>query len=147
MTKLLFIIIFSVFIFSPFVFVSAQDGPIVPCGTDICECTGDDCTCPKEGGGTVTNGQITNPCNFDKLITLVQNIINFLLLIAAPIAAVMFAYAGWLYLSAAGNQGQVEKAHKIFTAVFMGIVLALIAWLIINVISTTLLKPDFISIK
>ena len=123
MTKLLLIIIFSVFIFSPFVFVSAQNG-IVPCG-----------------------GEGQPDCDFNQLIILIQSIINFLLFIAAPIAAVMFAYAGWLYLSAAGNQGQVEKAHKIFTTVFMGIVIALAAWLIVNVISTVLLKPDFISIK
>lgn len=76
-------------------------------------------------------------CDFDDLVTLVKNVINFLLFkIAAPLAAVMFAYAGFLYLSNRGNEGQVKQAHEIFWYVFWGLVVALGAWILINFILT-----------
>ncbi|MBI2120266.1 MAG: hypothetical protein HYT94_01420 [Parcubacteria group bacterium] len=74
-------------------------------------------------------------CDFWDLIQLAKNIIDFLLYtIAMPLAAIMFAYAGWLYLSAAGNESKVKEAHNIFGMVAMGLALALAAWLIINAI-------------
>lgn len=78
-------------------------------------------------------GQFSPDCQFSDLITLAQDVINFLLYaIAAPIAAVMFAYAGWLYLSARGNPGQITEAHGIFGNVLTGFVVALAAWLIVS---------------
>jgi len=74
------------------------------------------------------------PCDFAMLIQLVQNLITFALIIAAPLAAIMFAYAGFLYLTAAGETGKISKAHGIFMTVFWGIVIVLAAWLIVNTI-------------
>ncbi len=77
---------------------------------------------------------VNTKCDFAALITLFDNILNFLILISIPIAAVMFAYAGWLYLSAGGNTEKVKKAHGIFAAVAIGIIIILVAWLIVNTI-------------
>jgi hypothetical protein len=64
-------------------------------------------------------------------------VINFLIFrIAAPIAAVMFAYAVFLCLTNAGNESKITQAREVFWMVFWGIVIALAAWLTVNMIVT-----------
>ena len=83
-------------------------------------------------------------CNFDYLLLLVKNIIDFLLFtLAVPLATIMFAYAGWLYLSAGGDEGKIKRAHSIFLSVLVGLVVALGAWLIVNTIAGALLSEEF----
>lgn len=82
-------------------------------------------------------------CDFGHLMELIQDILNFLIAIAIPIAAVMFAYAGWLYLSGGGNQEKIKQAHKIFGSVVIGIVLVLTAWLIVNTLLSVLTGQGF----
>src|SRR3989344_2288853 len=50
-------------------------------------------------------------CQLCSLASLAQNIIKFTLLIAIPLSAILFAYAGALYVTARGNPSQIEKAH------------------------------------
>ena len=85
------------------------------------------------------DGSAASPCDFPALIHGVQHVITFLLVVAAPIASILFAYAGFLYLTAQGDTGQVSKAHSIFLTVFLGLVFALAAWLVVNTISNALL--------
>ena len=77
----------------------------------------------------------TEPCTFVKIIELVKNIIKFLVFsLAVPLAAISFAIAGVMILTAGGNTGQVEKAKEIFWNVLWGLIVALSAWLIVNAI-------------
>lgn len=86
----------------------------------------------------------TNTCTFDDLIILAQNVVEFLIFkIAAPIAAVMFAYAGFLWVTNGGNESQISTAKSIFWAVFIGFVVALAAWLTVNMIVTFFLSPSY----
>lgn len=90
-------------------------------------------------GNVVANGMVVESerCTFDDLIILAQIVINFLIFrIAAPIAAVMFAYAGFLWLTNAGNESKITQAREVFWMVFWGLVIALAAWLTINMIVT-----------
>ena len=97
-------------------------------------------------GPVVVQAQLV-PCNgpdcgFDDLILLAQRIINFLIFsVAAPLAAISFAVAGFLYMTAKGNEAQHSKAKSIFVYVFIGFVIALSAWLIVNFIVTSLVNP------
>jgi len=82
-------------------------------------------------------------CTFDDLIILAQNVINFLIYaIAAPICAIMFVYAGWLYLSAGDNSGQINQAHAIFWNVLWGFIVILAAWLIVKFVVDFLVGTD-----
>ena len=84
-------------------------------------------------GNTVSGGVVTDPCTYNDLVTLAQNVINFLIFkIAAPLGAVMFAYAGYTYITNGGNEGKITEAHTMFLAVFWGLVVALAAWLLVN---------------
>jgi hypothetical protein len=94
-------------------------------------------------GNVVEGGKTTDQCKFEDLLILVKTVINFLIFkIAAPIAAVMFAYAGYTYLTNGGNESKIKEAHGIFLAVFWGLVLALAAWLIVNFVLTFFLGED-----
>ncbi len=76
-------------------------------------------------------------CGWDELIAAIDRLIDFGMLIAAPLAAIAFVWAGVLYLTAAGNEGQIKKAHGIFKSVLIGFILVLSAWLIVKLILNT----------
>ena len=102
--------------------------PLVQCGT---------------GTGKDANGNYAaQQCDFSALISLVSRIMQYLIYIAMPLAAISFAYAGWLYLSAGGNSSQVSKAHTIFMDVGIGFILILSAWLIFDLIAKNFLDTS-----
>jgi hypothetical protein len=83
-------------------------------------------------------------CNLCELGTLMQKIINFLLLgFAVPLAAAMFAYAGILYTTAGSNTTKVTKAHKIFKNVLIGFLIAISGWLVIQTILSVVFDNSF----
>ncbi|MFH1402248.1 MAG: hypothetical protein ABIG87_01315 [Patescibacteria group bacterium] len=112
LNKILYIFIFiSVFLPS---FVSAD---LVPCKQTL-----------------NSKGTWDNTCDFAALVQLASNIIDFILKMAGSISAIMFAYAGFLYLSAQGDSGKITTAHKIFKNVALGIFFVVGAWLIVKAI-------------
>ncbi len=94
------------------------DGPIVP------QCTG--------------IGQNSAACNFCDLVHLFNNGLGFAVEFTVIIATLMFVYAGVLYFSASAKQENIKKAHGIFGKVFIGLILVLAAWLLIDIIMKTL---------
>ena len=87
----------------------------------------------------IVNGVMTEPCDFNYLMTLINNIISFILItLATPIFALIIIYAGWLYLSSGGSSENVSKAKHIFKNALIGYVIALAAWLIVKSILTAL---------
>jgi hypothetical protein len=89
----------------------AQFGGLVPCGV----LTATDC----------------NLCDFGRLI---QNVINFLVVISIPIAALLFCYAGFLFFTNNGSQMKIQKAKRIMYASVVGFIIVCAAWLIVNTI-------------
>lgn len=77
--------------------------------------------------------------NLCKLLTVANNVITFAVAFSVIVATLMFAYGGILYVTAAsGGPEQVKKAHKVLLNTFIGIVIVLIAWLIVNIILSVL---------
>ncbi|MDR3519573.1 MAG: hypothetical protein P4L63_01640 [Candidatus Pacebacteria bacterium] len=116
-----YLIIFSVFLILIVPALSfAQGAPsvLVPCNN-----TPDPVT-----------GVIAQPCNFNALMVLVNNVINFLLYgMVIPIAAIMFAYAGFELVTAGGESAHARtKAKSIFTNAVIGLVIAIACWLIVH---------------
>ncbi|MBI5005223.1 MAG: hypothetical protein HZC03_01310 [Candidatus Lloydbacteria bacterium] len=102
--------LFLLMVLIPMFFVSAAG--LVPCG-----------------------GSGQDPCTLSSFFVLIKNIIDFLLRdIATPLAAVTFAVAGWMYLTAAGDAGKIKSAHELFKNVAIGFIIALSAWLVVNAI-------------
>jgi hypothetical protein len=65
-------------------------------------------------------------CNFNYFLQEMRTVINWLFVIAIPIAIVLFAYGGVLYIL--GTPGNRKKAKEIFTAAGIGFGIMLIAW-------------------
>jgi len=124
------VVILGILFFAQVAFAQTKNtSGLIPCGI---------ATTP---GSTVDE---TQQCTFPDLIILAQNVINFLIFkIASPLAAVMFAYAGFLYVTNAGNESRVSEAKGIFWAVFWGFVVVLAAWLTVNLIVTFFLDPSY----
>lgn len=92
--------------------------------------------------GLIPCGYFGKACQFSDLVQLAQNVISFLLTISIVIATILIAYAGYLYLTSAGNSGQVEKATKIFTNIVVGFIIALAAFLIVHTILSSLIDSS-----
>lgn len=126
MSKIIYFLIITVLfssLASP-VFAQAPSGGsgLVPCGTE------------RDAGG-----KITNQCEFNDFMKLINTVVNFVLFqLAVPIAAIMFAYAGGLLLFSGGEVSKRTQAKKIFTNVAIGLVIAVGAWVIVNTILSIL---------
>lgn len=127
--SLLFVAILSVLIM-PAVSL-AQNAPLVPCNNN----SGTMVTTTDSNGNI-----IASPCNFNAFMHLINNIINFILVyMTVPIAAIMFAYAGFELVTAGGESAHARtKAKNIFTNAIIGLVLALAAWLVVHTILSIL---------
>lgn len=94
-------------------------------------------------GNTEVANQVQDKCTYQDLIILAQTVIKFLIFsLAAPIAAIMFAYAGFTYITNGGNESKIKQAHDIFLYVFWGLIIALAAWLVVNFILEFLLGAN-----
>jgi len=83
----------------------------------------------------VTNKFIPHECGFSDLMVLAYNVVHFLIFtLFLPIAAILFAYAGFLFMTAGGSEENVGKARKIFGHVAIGLVVMLCAWLIVKLV-------------
>ncbi|MDD3693794.1 MAG: pilin [Candidatus Pacebacteria bacterium] len=95
----------------------------------------------KECGYNLSNGG--RICGFSDLIGLLDRIIQFIFILAIPIAALVFAYAGFLYLTSGGNTDKHKKAVKAMTTVVKGILVVMVAWLAVKTILVSLgASPD-----
>ena len=102
-------------------------------------------------GGLVQCGRGDNPgasdeCNFDQLLALIQRVMNYIIVMSVPIASIVFAWAGFKYLTAAGNMSQIETAHTMFRKVLVGFIMVLSAWLIVKGITSALLQDSSYSL-
>ena len=77
-------------------------------------------------------------CAWADLVKLASNILNFLVFLSIMAAALMFSYAGFLYMSDGGSMNKVKEAHSVFAAVAVGIIIVLVAWLAVDTLMKTL---------
>jgi len=99
--------------------------PIVPCGIDDAVARGLDAS-------------YAAPCGFNHFLIGINNVINFLIMIGGSIAAIVFAWAGILILTAGANESQMKKGREMFMPVVWGFVWMLSAWLLVKMVLTGL---------
>ena len=98
-----------------------------------------DCSLTDDVVDDGTHLSFRNPCDFNQLINMVNRFINYLLVyIATPIAAIVFAYAGFLLMFSSSNEHNKTHAKAIIKNVVIGYVIALAAWLIIKTLLVAL---------
>jgi TRAP-type C4-dicarboxylate transport system permease small subunit len=67
----------------------------------------------------------------------VLNVIRLVLGLMTLVAVVLIIYGGFTWLTAAGNEENVEKAKKIISAAVIGLIIILLAWAIVIFVAKT----------
>ncbi|MGB0925399.1 MAG: pilin [Minisyncoccia bacterium] len=99
----------------------------------------------------INNGLVTTECGYDlgpkgsgrmcgfaDFVELIQRVIEYIFILVLPIAAIVFAYAGFLYMTSGGSPDKRSAAKKAMTSLVIGIVVVMAAWLIVKTILTAL---------
>lgn len=98
---------------------------------------------PQTGSSLPGDPAATCPLGWAALITVVNNIISFLITIAiVAVAPIMIGYAGFLFVINPVNAGGKEEAKGILLHTIVGIIIALSAYLIVNAIMAVLYDPS-----
>jgi hypothetical protein len=91
---------------------------------------------------TIALAQFTRPGGTQlpegSIFDIVTNAMMWLLAIVGIIGVIGFAIAGILYLTAAGNEEQIEKAKKAMLMSIVGVVVALIGIVIMRAVQSWL---------
>lgn len=129
MLKNFLIISVTCFLFLSVLAPSALAAGFVPCGDKL------------DG-----QGRVINPCQPCHIFALVQNIVTFIWWSAAAIAALMFAYGGFLMI-VPGIGGEKSapvfiKGKKVVTNTLIGIAIVFFAWLAIDTIIKLIAGQD-----
>lgn len=85
----------------------------------------------------VPNCDGTN-CTICHLAELAQNLLNAGIFIAVFLSALLFAYAGFNYMTKQ-TMGEMANAKNILTNVVIGLVIILGAWLVVDTLMKTLM--------
>ncbi len=98
----------------------------------------------NSGGGIVYECSTGLPgeCTFDDLIKAAKHITDFLTVFALEFSVVVIAFAGFKYMTSGGNPGERQAANKMLLSVAKGIFFILAAWVIVTLITSTLLSND-----
>lgn len=119
---------------------------IVPCGKDLC--------CGGMVDGNCTGGSVEVPCQFCHVLIMFNRIVNFFLLpptgLVWVVALLMVVVAGVLYMISYGftwNPGMIQTANRILSSTFLGLIIALGSWIVINTFFLVLGVEDWTGLK
>lgn len=73
--------------------------------------------------------------NIDKIKNTPGKIVNILLIIAIVLALIYLVYGGIKWITSGGDKGKVDAARSHITAAIVGLIIALAAYLILNVVT------------
>lgn len=77
------------------------------------------------------------------IAVVAQNVLNTGIYIAVFLSAVLFAWAGFLYLTNVANTSQHAKAVEVFKNVAIGLVIILAGWLVVDTLMKTFTGQKF----
>lgn len=128
LTTIVFLMVAVFSVVSPMVAYAQdteQSKPIVPCGNI------------KD-----SQGRIVDECSYYHVVELINNLIGELIKYSFPIAALMFGWAGFIYMTNPNSPGKRDEAKKIFTNVFIGFAIIVGAWLVVSAIANTIINKE-----
>lgn len=67
----------------------------------------------------------------DDLKETIRQIVNLLLGFLGIIAVIILLWGGFMWMTAAGDEGKVDKAKKLIVAAIIGIIIIIAAWSIV----------------
>ena len=132
-TALAFFLILFLILIAGFVFGQQEceicppdmKGGLVPCGRNC-----DDPDTPENE---------CDPCTICHFFIMIDRWIDrALFLIVPPLAALMIAIGGGMYIFSQGKPEMISQAKKLFTSVIIGLIIIYGAWVIVNTFLTAI---------
>ncbi|MEX0918261.1 MAG: pilin [Candidatus Paceibacterota bacterium] len=71
-------------------------------------------------------------CNWCDFITLINNVVRWLIIFLSVIAVIVLVIAGFKMVTSGGDVSAWTSAKSMFTNVILGIIIVLAAWLIVD---------------
>lgn len=90
-----------------------------------------------QSSNCTTGKCLENPLRFPSLERFVEGVLQAIVMIALPIITAFMVYAGFKFVFARGNPGQISEARKNFTYVIIGTIMILGAWVMATLIGGT----------
>ena len=78
-----------------------------------------------KGEGGPCSGGFCNPLKFESLADFLNALLNVIIIIGIPVVTLAIIFAGFLFITAQGNETKVSTAKKIFFWVVIGALLIL----------------------
>ncbi len=89
--------------------------------------------------GTGFNNAESSELPTGTITGIITQAMNWILALVGILGVIGFAIAGILYLTAAGSETQIEKAKKAMLMAIVGIIVALVGFVIIRAVDTWLM--------
>lgn len=86
---------------------------------------------------TANSLKIPNPLGNKSITDLVQGLLDVVMVFAIPIVVFFIIYAGFMYVTARGNESTIQKAHMALLYALIGGILILGARVLIDVLQGT----------
>ncbi len=83
-------------------------------------------------------GKFCNPITYGSFMEFVKAILEVVLKIGIPVAAMFIIYSGFLFVKAQGNPEELKKAKSAFTYAVIGTAILLGSWLLATGIESTI---------
>ena len=77
-------------------------------------------------------------CNLCDLLVIIQNTVNYTLLLLIPIAAIFIIYGGYQIMTAGANPNGIKAGRSTMLTTVVGVAIVFGAWLIVNTVITYL---------
>jgi hypothetical protein len=90
-------------------------------------------------GVDVAGGMTIPTCQACDLVTLINNVVTWLVGVLSIIFAIIFVVAGYRMVASGGNVSEKQAAQKMITNAFIGFVLVLAGWLLTDLVMKMLL--------
>lgn len=81
---------------------------------------------------------VGNPLKYNSVPEFISHALQVMVMVALPIISLFIVYAGYMFVSARGNEGKLSEAKNNFYYVIMGAILILGAWVIATLIGGTI---------
>ncbi|HNY36070.1 MAG TPA: pilin [Candidatus Pacearchaeota archaeon] len=92
------------------------------------------------GGTGSSTGGITNPISAETFGDLISMVVKWILDMAMVLAPLVIVYGGLTYMTAAGDTSKVNQAKQIILYAAIGLILALLAWSLIDILKGLVVK-------
>lgn len=75
--------------------------------------------------------------NISTIPQFIEGFLRAIVIIALPLITIFIVYAGFMFIKARGNPGEISKARENFMWVVIGAILILSAWILATLIGGT----------